>query len=1315
MPDPKARNSVIPLCVLVLLLIVSVAGWKLARDTLNSQSLSRFELEANHLHEQIETRFDTYAQVLRGGVGLFNGSDNVTREEWYHYVKGLELPRYFPGIQGVGFSYWIGDKDEVAAHEEVIRAEGFPTYAVKPAGDRDEYTSIVYLEPFNKRNREAFGYDMFSQDTRRTAMERARDSGQPALSGKVELLQEISTDKQAGFLLYLPVYHSKKKLPETVAQRRASLSGFVYSPFRANDLMKGILQQGLSTISFRIYDDSTLSEESILYDGEKQLKINRGSTPAQFETAKTATIAGRKWFIRYSSTPLFTKTTDSVLPWVLLATGVLLSLLMAIVAWMLLAARMRVTQRTDELRKQEKINSVLLENLAEGVVACDASFDVIFFNKVARKWFCVAPGQDMDHNWSKRVRMFEKDGETPVDSDRFPMKRAVGGETISSEELCIVADGQEPRFVLITGGPLPDSRGQKSGAVISLRDITEYRDAVKNIERQQNFLSDVINNIPNLINAKDSDGNHVLANKAYSERIHGLSPEKLLARHASKPVKGLRVDDEEIQENRIVIERGMSLNTVRRISLLDGEQRWFSIGKLPIRSNNSAEFIVLTVASDITDLKLSEERVRTMNQELESRVVKRTTSLKEANRQLEISRQAAENANLAKSSFLAAMSHEIRTPMNGVVGMVEVLMGESLNSEMKNSLQMVLDSAFSLLGIIDDILDFSKIEAGHFELDKTEINLTELVENVVRASVPLARKTRSSITLYIDPEIPERISVDVTRLRQVLTNLIGNAIKFSGNQKDRPGRVEVRVVVLQSDPLLLQMDFIDNGVGMTPDTLDHIFESFVQAESSITRRFGGSGLGLAICKRIVDMMHGEILVESQLGEGSLFSVRLSLDVVSTGDRLSHNENLQGVNCVVVGSDEYNSVDIGTYLETAKATVHHVSDFHAAVDTVSGFDSPSVLLYASDHSKQSDRRAEWTLSNDIGHVVLSRDENSLGLVIRHISLMHGDADETIDAVVVDYNALRRKTLMEAVAIAIGRASPEVLHAYAEESALPKLIPLSVAAAMELGSCILVAEDDSVNRLVISRQLKLLGHTVEFAENGQEALTRWREGRYGLIFTDLHMPVMDGYTLTRNIRQEETPGRRIPIVALTANALSGEPRRAADAGVDGYLTKPLQLHTLKDAIRRYLVLPDNWEAGVSPDQAERSDFIADVITDFDPKVLQRLLGDDPEIIIECLEEFLISLSNVGHALVGSIRSGDWVSADQLAHRLKSSSLSTGALKVWTLCKEIESARIADSDVLVGSCADELLLAIEQADRAIRSFVNEEKSGVQVRKAS
>lgn len=1302
MPNTETRNLLVPQLVFLVLMVISVAGWKFSGDTLDSQSRIRFEQDATHLHAQIEARFDAYAQVLRGGVGLFNSSDNVTRNEWYQYVEGLKLPRYYPALRGIGFGLWVGGKENLESHEQAIRAEGYPAYAVRPDGLREHYTSIVYMEPSNEGNRRALGYDMFAEPVRRQAMERARDTGEPALSGKLELLKEVVGDEQIGFILYMPVYRSEGGIPITEARRRESLFGFVMSPFRASDLMKGILRPGRSNINFQIFDGLTASPESMLYDGSTQLGIEKQATPAQFTARKTVRIAGRMWSINYASTPSFTKATDSALPWVLLVTGTLLSMLMSIVAWMLLSARMRVVQRTNELRKQSDINSVLLENLAEGVVACDADMTDILMNKKAREWYQKDPSKEVDMSWLKRLRMFEKDGITPFAPGTSPLYRAVAGTTITSEEICIVAPGQEPRFVLVTGGPLPDIDGQKSGAVLSLRDISEYRLAMRNIERQQNFLADVIDNIPNLISARDREGNHVLANRAYAESLYGMSPEKLIAGCSSGAIDDSSPDVDEMQEALAVMDKGMSLDCVRALTLLDGQQRWFSVGKLPIRSNNSAENIVLTVASDITELKISEERIRIMNQELESRVLARTTSLEDANRKLEEATQVAEAANLAKSSFLAAMSHEIRTPMNGVVGMVEVLMNESLNKDLRRSLQMVLDSAFSLLGIIDDILDFSKIEAGQFELDNTECDLTELIENVVLASVPLARKADTAVSLYIDPMIPPLVQIDVTRFRQLVNNLLGNAVKFSGKQLDGNGHVEVRASVLQSEPLSLQLDFIDNGVGISPDTQTQIFDSFVQAESSITRRFGGSGLGLSICKRIVEMMHGEILVESRLGEGSRFTVLLSLDVLPAGANRTHLENIENVDCVLIDSDEYNCADIAEYLRTAGATVHEVRDFSLATTTIHDLGHPAVVICSATHLMQPKEESDNPLSSDTGHLVLSREENTLGMHIKRVSTTHSGNSESINAVVVDYNGLRRKSLIEAVAIAIGRASPEVMQAFAEENVLPMPEPLSVEEAMAAGSCILVVEDDSVNRMVIKRQLALLGHTAEFAENGSEALKKWRSGHYGMVFTDLHMPIMDGYTMTRAIREEELEGERIPVVALTANALSGEPRRAADAGVDGYLTKPLQLSSLKEAVQRHLVLPDGSDPQTLHDRNGKAEGDSGDVSVFDPDALRQLVGDDPEIINECLEEFQTSLQQVGHILVASIKDGDWGQVDELAHRLKSSSLSTGALEVWNLCMKIESARSSNEVEVLLACADELNLAIDKADSAISHFI-------------
>lgn len=1315
MPKLKTRNLVIPQIVFAVLMLTTFAGWKFSGDTLNTQSVTRFEQEASHLHKQIEARFDTYAQVLRGGVGLFDSSDKVTRAEWSRYINGLKLSRYLPAMRGMGYTAWVGGAEMIGSHEEALRGAGFPTFTVRPAGNRVHYTSIIYLEPLTSANRSGLGYDMFSETIRRAAMERARDTGEPSLSGKLMLLKEVAGADQAGFILYMPVYRSENGNPITQAARRESLQGFVFSPFRADDLMKGILRPGISPISFRIYDGMPESADSLLYDASIQLEMDRQLTPAQFETSKTVNIAGRTWHIAYSSTPSFTKTTESALPWVLLATGTLVSLLMSIVAWMLLSARMRVTQKTSELRKQAEINSVLLENLAEGVVACDADFTDILMNKKAREWFELDPRKELDLEWIKRIQMFEKDGITPIVPGTSPLFRAVAGSVIESEEICIVAPGQEPRFVLVTGGPLPDIDDLKSGALLSLRDISEYRLAMKNIERQQNFLSDVIDNIPNLISARDRDGHHVLANRAYAEGVYGMSPEQLIAGCSRGDVDESPPDDSERQENLSVIGNGGSLTLVRTVTMLDGQQRWFSIGKLPIRSNEGSDNIVLTVASDITDLKISEERVRVMNQELENRVKARTTSLEEANHRLAEATQIAEAANLAKSSFLAAMSHEIRTPMNGVVGMVEVLINESRNKELSASLQMVLDSAFSLLGIIDDILDFSKIEAGQFELENTTTNLGELIEHLVRASVPLARKTNTTISLYIDPAIPQTVLVDVTRFRQLLTNLVGNAIKFSGKQQERDGHVEVRAFVLHAEPLTLQVDVIDNGVGMSPDTQERIFDSFVQAESSITRRFGGSGLGLSICKRIIEMMDGNIVVESELGKGSRFSVALPLEAAhaeAVEDRL---ENIEGVNCVLVDSTDYRAADMTKYLISANANVLQVADIDAAVTTLHTIASPAVVLCTAGQLQERTTVSISQIPIDTGHVVVSPDEHSLGIQIRNVATRHSGSKGQVSAVVVDYNALRRKTLIEAVAIAVGRASPEIMHAYVDEDVMPTIEPLSVEDAMAAGTCILVVEDDSVNRMVIRRQLALLGQTAEFAENGSEALLKWRKGNYGLVFTDLHMPIMDGYTMTKAIREEEPAGEGIPIVALTANALSGETRRAANAGVDGYLTKPLRLSSLQDAIKRHLVISE-----VSVPQAASTlpvcaDKAPDTKTVFDPEVLMGLLGDDPQINAECLEEFLLSLDEVGNALASALKSKDRDTIDRMAHRLKSSSLSVGALAVWNLCKDIESARLDNDVALLASHSNELLLAMARTDLAISTYLADINPSKPARKAS
>ena len=868
---------------------------------------------------------------------------------------------------------------------------------------------------------------MYSEAIRREAMERARTTGRPALSGKVELVQEITTDKQAGFLLYLPLYSIDRK-QDTENEQHDTLIGFVYSAFRAEDLMTGILQERFPSISFQVYDGDQVVESELLYDSQKERSLKPEQKAPRFTLTNIVNVSGRPWTIVYSSTKSFSSLEGLSFSWVLLAAGILFSCLISIVSWMLISARQSVRMRTEELYKQETINTLLLEELTEAVVVCDADQNLTRLNKKAREWHGSDLHSQSSEKWSKFFSLYEEDGVTPLITERIPLVRAFNGEVVHDFIMCVIGERQELRYVLASSGPLIDRKGNKLGAFALMRDITE--------------------------------------------------------------------------------------------------------------------------------LKQSQDRITKLNEELEERVNRRTESLKKTNQELILAKEEAESSNLAKSSFLASMSHEIRTPMNGVVGMVEILMNERLTKKQKDSICIIRDSAFSLLRIIDDILDFSKIEAGHIELENVPTSVSDIVENVVSNIIPVALKVDVYLSLFIAPNIPAGVLADPTRLRQIITNLIGNAVKFSGRQIDRQGRVDIRITVKQEEPLLLQFDVIDNGIGMTPATVDNIFESFVQADSMTTRRFGGTGLGLAICKRLVELMQGEISVDSEKGCGSTFSVILPFEVATVVEDKNY-EDIMGVNCIVIPADYFHAEDLKVYLENAGAIVYEESDSYGAAQKALTLSGPVVVLQENIDMHEEKLDVIFDVDADVRHVMLTLGRRKRPRV------------ESVNTVTIDAGGLRRADLIEAVAIASGKASPEAMKNIAKEGAHQRqLKSLPNEELQTHGTPILVLEDDKFNIKVIRWQLSLLGYTAEFAENGEIALEKWRSKKYRLLLTDLRMLEMDDYTLAETIREEESEYERLPIVALIVNDSPDELARVKALGIDEYLTKPIELGLLKRTLAIYV---------------------------------------------------------------------------------------------------------------------------------------------------
>lgn len=693
-----------------------------------------------------------------------------------------------------------------------------------------------------------------------------------------------------------------------------------------------------------------------------------------------------------------------------------------------------------------------------------------------------------------------------------------------------------------------------------------------------------------------------------------------------------------------------------RIVRPDGSIRWLAaLGRANV-DGGGGTVRMEGLNLDITERKRTEWELLEINEQLEQRVEQRTQELAAA-------KQQAESANAAKSAFLATMSHEIRTPMNGIVGMVEILAHGRLSEHQGDAVRTIRDSAFSLLYLIDDILDFSKIEAGKLELERMPVSISEVVEGVCDTLSSLADSKNVDLFVFVSPEGPAQVWSDPVRLRQIFFNLVGNAIKFSGGRLAPRGRVELRLEVACASPLSVRIRIEDNGIGMTQSTQQHLFQAFSQAEVSTTRRFGGTGLGLVICKRIVDLMGGAISVESAPGQGAAFAIELPLEPIS-GETLDTFPDLAGVEFILVAGPSINAADLRTYLDSAGASTHIANSGEEAIRASASISAPVVVVNGIiDDCTRGAWLGFFIHLPDVRHLIIARGR-------RRNARLAGP-----NVVTIDGNSMRRRSFLHAAAVAAGRASPEAEQQRIENIEIcPAINAPTVAEARANGQLILIAEDDTTSQKVLLRQLELLGYAAEVASDGLEALRLWRAGSYALLLTDLHMPVLDGYGLTAAIRLKEGEQRRTPILALTANALRGEAFKSKAAGLDEYLTKPMQLSVLRETLDKWM--PRNQPP--APDVAASAERPRKQHPVLDIQVLKSIVGDDPSTLREVLIDFDQSVLEAIEDLHSSNIAGDLEAIGMIAHRLKSSSRTVGALLVGDLCAGLEnSCRLADKD--------------------------------------
>ena len=903
-------------------------------------------------------------------------------------------------------------------------------------------------------------------------------------------------------------------------------------------------------------------------------------------------------------------------------------------------------KRTSEaLRESELLYHSLVESIPQNIVRKNLKGEFTFANQK----FCQTVNKPIDEILGKTD--YDLSPKHLADKYRNDDLRVVKtAETYATTEIHTGAgEAENDIYIETVKTPLFDSSGEINGIQCMFWDVTERHQMEEQLAHEKDLLSALLDNVPDRIYIKDTESRFIKGSTALAKRLGLSSAQEIVGKtdydfHPDIHAKSFHED-----EQRVILTGKPIINKVEKQTDECGRDIWASVTKVPFSNRSGIITGIIGISRDITALKLAEQ---------------------ETARARDLALEAAQ----MKTRFLAVMSHEIRTPMNGIIGMIDLLLTSDLTEEQHEYAQTVRTSADALLEILNDILDVSKIEADCLELERTNFSLRQVIEEAVELHSLRAEANHIELNCHIPTELDGMYRGDAGRLRQIILNLVSNAVKFT-----EKGEVQTSVQIIErtNSDTKLQFTVRDTGVGVSETMCEKIFDAFRQADGSITRRYGGTGLGLSISRQLAEMMNGEMWVESQPGLGSKFHFTALLGN-PTEEEQPKNIELKDRSLLLIVPNDFARDSIMEYTENmgmtitpsatgagARRELSKAQKFDLILIDLSLKDADCLDLVQEIHSNAKHKKSKIVLLMTRRHKVDTGMLRTLGI---------------------------NGTLLKPVRL--NRLHRALSNALTEKSHEPKV--KSIGDENQHRSLkILVAEDNPINQRVATLQLNKLGHQIKICEHGQAVLESDLD-KFDIVLMDCQMPVLDGLEATRRIRDQELKNKStnpMYIIAMTANTQQDDRTACIEAGMDDFISKPVQLNELRTALNKSL--------GIEP--TNNSNDGAPLL--LSENHLDQLRGngqdeDFREIIFMYLEQTSKQISMLHEAFAEQ----ELDSISRISHQIKGSSANMGASQLASACSRLENESKGGNLSVIEHLLKEITGTFDRTEVQLRAIVNE-----------